>query len=111
MGTKKMIEILVALLLVAGSWIGSDLNTKHQLSKLPPKVTHETHITKVYQDVEQKQMMISETSSASVSLAIMTSKSNISISIPENRIVKTNYEYRFSSITNTKNSNTTSKTN
>lgn len=105
------VTVIIVLLCSAGSWIGSDINTKAQLAKLPPREEHVTHITKVYQDVEQKQMMISETSSASLSLAIMAQKSNITITIPDNRFIRTNYVYKFYTATNTQRSNTTIKTN
>ena len=88
--------IIVTILIAAGSWIGSDFNTKSQLAKLPPKYAYTTQI----QNTENNNTSIQESSQAQITIVTpMTNfnvnyngKTNISVtkSSRTNKSVKSN---------------------
>lgn len=91
---KMITEIIVVLLLVCGSWIGSDFNTKHQLAKLPPKVQNITQI----QNVDNVNTSIQSSEQAQLTTTIITGRTNLTLSL--NYKGNTNITHSFSSRTN-----------
>ena len=82
--------IIVTILIAAGSWIGSDFNTKSQLSRLPPKYQYITQI----QTTENRNSQI--TSQESTQITIVTPMTNFNV----NYNGKTNISVTKSSRTN-----------
>jgi hypothetical protein len=88
---KVLTYILVTALLVCGSWIGSDFNTKHQLSKLPPK----NQTINQYQTTENHNTSVQESSQAQIT--IVSPMTNFSV----NYNGRTNIVVTKTSVTNT----------
>ena len=86
--------IIITLALICGSWIGSDFNTKHQLSLLPPKIQNITQI----QNTQNDNTSIQSSSQAQITTTVITGKTNFNMAINYNG--RTNISHNFSSRSN-----------